>query len=243
MVTIKATPWNDPVLGGKTVELFFDEQNSEVLSAQLESTLLDLNMSGVVFAQVRTDYCLERRVVLEKLGFRFIDISYELKFNQPLRQAVNWRMPTGIELCTDYSESELDFAKKMAYEDFKFGRLLEDPRIIQSFSRARTGRWIDLLLKEPYSFYLAKYKGAPIGFHAELKHSDHVEWILTGVSSQYSMLALMLWQEAFLLAQTNCCKSITTVVSALNYGVMNIYSSFPFRINNAWCGYHWHNNI
>lgn len=238
---IKPTPWNNIVLGGETVELYSNLQELDAFAEQLDETLIKLRQLGVIFAQIRTDGCLKKRKILERRGFRFIDISYELKFNNPLGRNVTWKMPTGVELCSSYSETELHFARQLAVDDFEFGRLLEDPTINRSSAQARTGRWLDQLSCQPCNFYIAKCKGKPIGFHAERRDGEHVEWILTGVAKQYSMLAPMLWQEVFLLARTNGFKSIKTIISALNSGVVNIYNIFPFRVNRVLCGYHWHN--
>lgn len=237
---IKPTPWNDDVLGGETVEIFLSEQKDCDFAAQIDVALSKIKRSGIIFAQVRLDSCREKRALLESRGFSFIDISYELTFNQPQRRTVTWKMPTGIELCLPCCEAELEFARQVAVNDFKFGRLLEDPNINLVAAKARTGRWIDHLCNQPHKFYIAKYKGNAVGFHAELLHSDHVEWILTGVDRQYSMLAPMLWQEIFLLSRTNGCKSIRTIISAANIGVLNVYNMFPFRVCKALYGFHWH---
>lgn len=237
---IRQTPWNDEVIGGKTVEIFLSSEDNQEFAAQVDVALSEVKSSDVIFAQLRLDSCVEKRALLEKRGFRFIDISYELIFNQPQRLDVTWRIPTGIDLCLLSCDAELEFARQVAVHDFEFGRLLEDPNIDRNAARDRTGRWINHLCQKPYKFYIAKYRGNPIGFHAELIHSDYVEWILTGVARHYSMLAPKMWQEVFLLAQKNRYKKICTIISASNVGVLNVYNMFPFRVSKALFGFHWH---
>lgn len=237
---IKPTPWNDDVLSGKTVEIFLSPQDNCDFATQIDFALSEIKRSGIIFAQVRLDSCSKNRSLLENRGFRFIDISYELTFNKVECRNVPIRRPTGIELCSPSCEAELEFARRVAVDDFEFGRLLEDPNVDRVAAKARTGRWIDHLCTQPHKFLIAKYKGDAIGFHAELTHSDHVEWILTGVARRYSMLAPMIWQEIFLLSRANGFTNIRTMISASNAGVLNIYNMFPFRVNRVFYGFHWH---
>lgn len=79
-----------------------------------------------------------------------------------------------------------------------------------------------------------------VGFHAQRCSVDgrQMDWILTGTAARYSMLSVPLWQAAFALAQVRKCHVIKTLISAANVSVLNLYSTFPFRVDKALYGYH-----
>jgi len=92
----------------------------------------------------------------------------------------------------------------------------------------------------PHELLIAKHRDKLVGFHAQRLsvEGEYIDWILTRTCSAYAMLSVPLWHTAFKLAQARDIKLIKTVISAANVGVLNLYNSFPFRVEKALCGYH-----
>lgn len=239
MFQIIDTPWNDAAVKGKSANLIFD-QAKENQEKELLETIKHLKENQYTFIQTRINADNKSKKTLENVGFRFIEISYELQYKKPHASDIKKRKSTGLAIRRPQNDAEIIETKKIAHDDFHFGRLHEDSSLEQSLVRIRNSNWIDTLKLPPNDFYIIEYKGKVIGFHAEKVNSDNnsVDWILTGVSKDYSLVSPYIWQEAFLIAAENNRTYISTVISAANTGVLNIYNAFPFRVTQAHLGYH-----
>lgn len=239
MFQIINTPWNDSAVKGKSATIVFDEKK-EHQEKELLDTVQHLKENKYTFIQTRIKPENKSKETLESLGFKFIEISYDLHYKKPQTSDIKRRKSSGLTIRKVINEADIIEAKKIAHDDFHFGRLHEDSSLDQSLVRMRNSNWIDTLNSYPYDFYIIEFKGKVIGFHAEKVNSDDnsVDWILTGVSKDYSLVSPYIWQEAFLIAAENNRTQISTVISAANTGVLNIYNAFPFRVTQAHLGYH-----
>ena len=244
-ITLKKTIWDQKVLEKKTCELSLICKSDDVkaICDLLDEAEKYLKSECFEYVQIRCDSNSRLiKSVLHSRNYYVGEMSLSMSFSNPQRfclDSIN-RMKVDLEKIDVSDFDSISFIKSVAYSDFHHGRLLEDVFIKESQGRARTANWIDDLLKSPFDLYKATFRGKIIGFHAEkVNHSDKsVGWILTGVASQYSVYAMPLWCAAFELAKKHEVEKITTMISASNTKVLNLYNRFPFRIDGSWFGFH-----
>ena len=68
-------------------------------------------------------------------------------------------------------------------------------------------------------------------------HHPLAALILTGAAGRYSMLALPLWITALEHLGSRQVKHCSTLVSAANIGVVNLYARLGFRYDTTLFGY------
>lgn len=237
---VRHTPWNDAVLGWRTCEVIDFCTEASDFEFIFQRAMEFINSSGYTYVQARIEHNRVKRQAVERAGFYFAELSYQLSFHNPCQYKYSNKLRKQILLMPVESQEDINFVKKTARDGFHYGRLLEDININIDFARKRTENWIDTLLQSPNELLLAKHGSKLIGFHAQRASFDHseIDWLLTGTASDYSMLSVPLWHSAFILAQERKFKCIKTMVSAANVGVLNLYNTFPFRVDRSLCGYH-----
>ncbi len=239
-IEVRPTPWNDAVLAKKTCEIVDGCPDCSDFNALLPSAIDFIKQAGFEYVQARVEHVREKRHLLELAGFYYAELSYELSFRNPKRHLFARDLSSRLLLVPVQSQQDIALIKTMARDDFKHGRMLEDLRVDYTAAQQRTANWIDALACSPFELFLAKHGDKAVGFHAQRPslNGHELDWILTGTCAEYSMLSVPLWQAAFKLAQHRDIQKITTLISAANVGVLNLYNSFPFHIDRALCGYH-----
>jgi hypothetical protein len=239
-IEVRHTPWNDVVLARKTCEIMDYCPDSSEFHFLLQQAIEFIKNAGFEYVQARVEHIREKRHALEEAGFYYAELSYELSFRNPNAYTFEHDLSGRLDLTSVQSPQEIDFIKAMARDSFKHGRMLEDLSIDFAAAQQRTANWLDVLANSPHELLIAKHGDKLVGFHAQRPSANgqDVDWILTGTCSAYAMLSVPLWHAAFKLAQDRDIKLIKTVISAANVGVLNLYNSFPFRVDKALCGYH-----
>ncbi len=223
-ISIQDTPWDEKVLGIKSCNVKIDVGGSfSSFSNLFEQVNLFLSDNDYKFIQVRyNSNDKDVRRLLGELGYYIAEMSYSMCYNNPQKFDLTLMNRIEVELVKVSSSDieSVELIKKIASSDFHHGRMIEDININENIARQRAENWIEDLLDSPFSLYKALFRGTFIGFHAERLDSDNrsVNWILTGVSSEYSVYALPLWCAAFKLAQDNQVQSISTMISWAYYG-------------------------
>lgn len=239
-IEVRPTPWNDVVLEKKTCEILDCCPDSSDFNSLLQPAIDFIKKSGFKYVQARVEHIREKRRLLELAGFYYAELSYELSFRNPKHYVFERDLSRLLLLFPVKSQQDIAFIKTIALDNFKHGRMLEDVYVDYTAAQQRTANWIDALARSPHEIFLAKHGDKAVGFHAQRPSMNgrDLDWILTGTCSEYSMLSVPLWHAAFKLAQHRDIQKITTVISAANVGVLNLYNSFPFHIDRALCGYH-----
>jgi hypothetical protein len=239
-IEVRPTPWNDVVLEKRTCEILDCCPDSTDFNTLLQPAIDFIKQAGFKYVQARVEHIREKLESLKEAGLYYAELSYELSFRNPKAYTFERDLSGRLDLSHVQSPQELDFIKAMARDSFKHGRMLEDLNIDLADAQQRTVNWIDVLAHSPYELLIAKHGDKLVGFHAQCpsSHGNELDWILTGTCSTYAMLSVPLWHAAFKMAQDRDIKLIKTVISAANVGVLNLYNSFPFRVEKALCGYH-----
>lgn len=129
--------------------------------------------------------------------------------------------------------------QEIAATDFLFGRFLEDPFLEAGLGATRHANWVGDLLDQGL-LYVAVLNDRVLGFHAERLSSDgkEADLILTGTARKYSLLSLPLWVSALDSLRERGVTRASTMISAANIGVLNLYCALDFHFDQTLLGFH-----
>jgi hypothetical protein len=122
--------------------------------------------------------------------------------------------------------------------EFQHGRFLEDPWVPESAARRRNENWLRDLYRAG-DVQIASIGGRVAGFHVDRVDAaaGTGDLVLTGVCRELPGAALPTWVAALEQLHTRGVHLVTTMVSAGNVGVLNLYSSLGFKVVQAHLGY------
>lgn len=237
-ISARLTPWDERALGFRTAEITTFEAGS---TEDAESLLDDIQTwardqgARYLFGRVNANAHVLRAALLAG-SFQFVETSLTVSRNGmgKLPQVPLGMLPT----LRPSSASDIPMLRRIAYEDFDHGRFLEDPAIDIERARQRTANWIEDLVTGGLA-YTAESRGRIIGFHAERIQPDErrAELLLTGAAAPYAMLAMPLWVTALVSLAKRDIQRCTTLVSAANTGIVNLYAQLDFQFNSSLTGF------
>jgi len=237
-VAARLTPWDKRALGFGTAELTsIQADTTEEACALLEQAETWARQNGVdyLFGRVPAEALL-LRLAMEQSGHTMVECSLTLSRDGfaglpviPARMRPRFRLA---------NHGDLPTLQAIAHEDFHHGRLLEDPAIARALAARRTVNWVSDLLDQGL-LQTVESNGKVIGFHAErlTDEGQHANLILTGATRRYAVLALPLWICALERLGNRQVKRCSTLVSAANVGVINLYAKLGFRYDTTLFGY------
>jgi hypothetical protein len=237
-LTARLTPWDERALGFATAEItafHADEATAALdLLQQAESWAVDLRVR-YLFGRVDANLHLLRGALLQA-GHRFVETSLSVsRSGMGNLPAVPRGMLPALRPAT---AADIPQLRQIAHDDFVHGRFLEDPEIDGARARMRTANWIEDLVDAGLA-YAAESRGRVIGFHAERIRpgEHHAELLLTGAAAPYAMLAMPLWVTALESLAARDIRRCTTLVSAANTGILNLYARLGFQFNSTLAGF------
>lgn len=237
-LAIRLTPWDQRAFGMGTAEITrFSPGNPSIGLALLDHAQAWCRERGVRYLFGRFDAAEPgaKQAVLEA-GHAILECSLGLSrsgFAQlpqvPARMRPWLRAPL---------PGDMDTLLRIAREDFRHGRFLEDPAIPEDLAARRTHNWVADLCDQGL-LRSAGVADQVIGFHAERVSAEegHADLLLTGVGARYAMLGLPLWVVALEDLAGRGVRSCSTLVSAANTGVMNLYGKLGFRYDKTLFGF------
>jgi hypothetical protein len=134
----------------------------------------------------------------------------------------------------------LPAVKKISFDDFHYGRLIEDPFLAETIGRQRSANWIDDLWNQSNEKYVWQKNDEVIGFHFQKVFIDEqrADLILSGVRARESMLAVFFWGSFLEMLKQRGIKRTDTLISTANLGVLNLYIHFQFKVKETLFGFH-----
>jgi len=234
----RLTPWDERALGFATAEITgLDAESAGSAShllAQAEAWASDLGVR-YLFGRVDGNAHLLRGALLAG-GFQFVETSLTVSRSGMgnLPPVPRGMLPTLRPAVAD----DIPLLRGIAHDDFGHGRFLEDPAIDPARARQRTANWIEDLVNGGLA-YTAESRGRVVGFHAERVHAgeQRAELLLTGAAAPYAMLAMPLWVTALESLAARDIQRCTTLVSAANTGILNLYARLGFQFNTSLTGF------
>lgn len=237
-IVARLTPWDQRALGFGTAEI----TSIQAMAIDNALTLLDqveawarLHDVGYLFGRIPAEATL-LRIAMERRGYSMVECSLTLS-----RSGFSGLPTIPARMrprCRPATHNDLPTLQAMAREDFHHGRFLEDPAINRDLAARRTVNWIGDLFDQEL-LQAVESNNKVIGFHAERIDDDgqHADLILTGAASRYSMLALPLWVCALERLDARRVQRCSTLVSAANTGVVNLYARLGFHYDTTLFGY------
>ena len=237
-LSARLTPWDERALGFATAEVTAfhtaDADTAKQLLAQAQAWASEQDLR-YLFGRVDGNDHLLRGALLEA-DFRFVETSLTVSRSGMGSLPV---VPRGmLPTLRPATAADIPLLRQIAHDDFGHGRFLEDPAIDVARARQRTANWIEDLVNGGQA-YAAESRGRVIGFHAERAYpGEHrAELLLTGAAAPYAMLAVPLWVTALQSLADRDIQHCTTLVSAANTGILNLYSRLGFQFNSTLTGF------
>lgn len=234
----RLTPWDERALGFVTAEVTgFDIASVEQATAlltELEHWCVGQSVR-YLFGRIDAMHVVAKTALLQH-GYQFVETSLTVSRSGFAHlPAVPRGMLPVLRPATAADVAEL---RRIAATDFAHGRFLEDPAIDPVLAAGRTANWIEDLVNTGQA-YVAESRGRTIGFHAERVDEERrsADLLLTGATGPYAMLALPLWITALEALAARDIQQCSTLVSAANTGILNLYARLGFHFNSTLSGF------
>lgn len=230
--------WDERVLGFPTIDIVAIEVIDKLdynLLLKFFLEYLNNRYKFVSFRMSLQDPILKKELI--RRGFVLVEQSYRVECLNPQFQGFLFSK-IDVDYLSD-SLKEIGEVKRIAREDFYFGRFFEDPFIEEWVAQKRNEYWIDDMIMNPsYRILIAKKNNSVIGFMAFSDENSHIELLLGGLTSKYAHLSYSFWSHLF----DNYFKTrlIKTTISCSNLGVVNLYKKFGFNFTEHCAGFHLH---
>ena len=237
-VAARMTPWDKRALGFNTAEItelgVSGMEDGDQLLGALEDWCVEQSVH-YLFGRVDASDRRCKSLLLAR-GFQFVETSLVVSRSGFSELP---RIPHGmLPVLRPAVAADIPALRLIATKDFAHGRFLEDPAIELALATARTANWIESLVADGLA-YTAEVNGQMVGFHAERVDpvSSSAELLLTGAASKYAVLALPLWVTALQSLAMRDVLQCSTLVSAANTGVLNLYARLDFQFNRTLLGF------
>jgi hypothetical protein len=235
------TPWDSAVFKVKTAEIVFEE--TKVYS--YEEISQSFNEIEEKLAEETIEFCYTRvnsndirlkKLLFEK-NFYFAESSLEIS-KLKVQKFESKKLPAlKLEVA---QQIDIHHIKEIANSSFDFSRFHEDPYIELDLAKARYENWIDDLVKQNVIIQVAKVNDEIVGINIQKFNplKKEVSLILCGCKKGAELYVLSLWNEIISYNKEAGTRKISTLISASNTNMANIYSYFDFKINKTLFGYH-----
>jgi ribosomal protein S18 acetylase RimI-like enzyme len=170
---------------------------------------------------------------LQAAGFRMVD--YALAVRLPGLHAARFTLP-GLAV-REAEAADHAGVIRIAAEAFSFGRYHTDPWFPQTLANRRYARWLSAALtgnKLEDRVLVTGPPGEPSGFLFARLAPPVAELLLAGVAPEYhgGPTGVGLYVGSLLALRDRGARLATSVVSAANNAVMNLYASLGFRFGS-----------
>ncbi len=242
----RRTPWDERVFGFPCAEithlLVVQEAAGLELFRQFETWA---RVQGVLFAYGRFEPTRLVKQVMHQSGFYFAEASYRIRHHKLQGSAAFDRLIRSGPLLETATKSDHAALCAILADDFKYGRMHEDPWVDQALASLRYGNWLSDLLVQKHEVYTYRFKGEVIGLHIQREEGDRVDLVLTGIKRSHALLGVSLWAEALRLNRLRGVRETHTLISAANIPIVNLYRRFEFQFDELLLGFHkrWPNLI
>lgn len=198
-----------------------------------------LQEHGIGLVSVRLGHeCLRESMVLESMGFRFIEMVLHPTIN--LLQSTYYPDDT---LSISFAQAEdLPSIQGIAQSAFGYERLHVDPRIDASKGNIRYGNWVLSALNHPRQRLLKITDGNRLlAFFVIEVDGKNVYWHLTAVSPDLhgQGYGYRVWLAMLKFHRLLGCNYVSTTISARNTPVLNLYSKLNFKMAPPEMTFHW----
>src|SRR5574340_277567 len=238
-LTFRPTPWDERLFGFGTNEIMeVKARDPELIDSLLRLFDRHNRDNGVKFSYTRVDAeSLLLKKKLQEAGFYYAETSFYLA-RRNFQQAVSHVKRHNLLLLETPCDADFIQIREIAKNDFFHGRFHEDPNI--EFPKAQQ-RYVNIIddqknLGRHFSVY--RRNGEVLAFHLYMIAGNKCELILSGTKKERSMLSYYFWASLLEELKRDGIEEVTTMVSAANIPVLNLYSFFDFSFMKTLVGFH-----
>lgn len=237
------TPWDQKVLQCISNEIIdFSGTNLQSLEHVLNEFEVYCKTQNIQFTNIRisAQEMLQKKM-LQQFGFQFIESSVEVIRNNAVFEIDEFQLKLKSKIkVVDYTEAHLNDLLQIAEQSFNYGRFAEDPDIERTINEKRNSNWLKVLVSSN-TVKVLLYNEAPAGFMAYVIKEHSCQLILGGVKDERQYLAPLFWYEVLNdIQQYTTTKTYSTVISAANIGVFNLYIKLGFKTAKTYWGFSKH---
>jgi RimJ/RimL family protein N-acetyltransferase len=239
-IRLRSTPWDEVAFGYPTREilslLYADAQSGARLMQRLEEHNRARQV-GLCFGRIHAD-ARNHIALLQEFGYDFVEASYEIgrglhRFEPPMDFRHDFPLrPARSE--------DVDQLVDIAVHDFDYGRFHEDPRLGDELNRRRQANWIRNLSASSKPIVVHESAGRVMSFMCFEYQGECSHWILGGSRREAGYLSAFLWSALLVRLRQEGIRRVTTLISAANCPVANLYARFGFRFDRLLIGLHKH---
>lgn len=234
-------PWDTAVFGYPVMQISDIELRGEAALVDIEPFLKSRDDSRCGLASCRLPHGrLRESMVLEEIGFRFIEMIYQPEFSN--LQAAKGLDDQGliVKLATKDDETEI---VDIAGTAFRNERFHVDPRLPPGLGDLRYQNWVRSAIGHATQrLYALRDGGLLIGFFVvEYLADGTCYWHLNAIapSMQGKGYGLRAWRTMITLARQDGCERVRTSIVARNYRVLNLYAQLGFTFPEPLMTFHW----
>ena len=234
-------PWDEavcnyPVIQITKIQVLGPDAKTDIGQFELARERLD---AGLVSCRLSHE-CLTESMLLEDLGFRFIEMIYTPELDLTGFNSFN---QAGLLRPRLANTGDLPEVLEIARTAFHSERFKMDPRLEPSFSEQRFQNWVassQQLSKQV--LYLFSDDSRIIAFFVIEALSDGTcYWHLNAVAPavQGKGFGRRVWLSMLNLAAKSGAKRVRTSISARNHRVLNLYARLGFTFFPPLMTFHW----
>jgi hypothetical protein len=183
------------------------------------------------------DHSRNFKKILIENGFFQTDLSlyislrnyHMINFNKIIRSNIKLEVP---------NKSKIEEIAKLAQRRLLFGKFHEDPIIDFESSKKRMFIKIHELYEQDKKFLIYEKEKKIKGFFIyDFVDNNYIDAILA-TTEDSNASAYYFWSSVLTYFKKYKAKEIKTSISGANYGIINLYKKFSFKINDYSEGYH-----
>ncbi|MBN1551224.1 GNAT family N-acetyltransferase [bacterium] len=244
---IAINPWDTETFGfGVSVlKPLFDSLSGDE-TASFEKALKvysDRKRTRIIITSIPAEQ-IEISFFLQRAGFRFIDLSYKIRYET--LKYLSIETPANLSLEQALPE-ELDTLIEMAGRLFQHGRYHQDCFIPKSLADQRYKDWLRRSLKpdNPQQLLTVKFQNSVCGFSIVEYHGTEGYLHLHAIDSKWrgKKLGIGMIVESLRYLHNAGAENVETKISASNLNALNMHSHLNGHFIDVSRILHWHQPV
>lgn len=233
--------WDTAVFGYPVLQISDIEARDGASVLDLAPFVAVCSAGGVRLSSCRLSQDrLRESMLLEEVGFRFIEMGYQPEFDDLQSSALDGAQPLEVVRA---EVGDLAAIVEIAGAAFGHERFHADPRLPSGLADLRYQNWVRSSFEHPAQrLYSVRDGGDLVAFFVtELLHDGTCYWHLNAVAPAHQGrgYGLRAWQSMMRHARTQGAHRIRTSIVARNYRVLNLYARLGFRFSAPSMTFHW----
>jgi RimJ/RimL family protein N-acetyltransferase len=234
-------PWDSAIFGFPVLQI----TRMEVLGSSASDDLTifegarDRLSAGMVSCRISHE-CLKARMLLEKHGFRFMEMVYIPELEEFADRSINDQSSLEARVA---EAKDLPVLQDIAGSAFIDDRFHIDPRLDSRLGDERYRRWVQSSFAHPRQrLYVVCDGECRVAFFVtELLDDGSCYWHLTAVAPaiQGKGYGRQAWHTMLSHAKEAGAKKVRTCISARNHRALNLYARLGFYFPPPLMTFHW----